>query len=90
MLDLAERSCCTVLVALYPARYRYECAPHPMPTFRVSATKDEQLTNAAVFQVLREDHTLGNIVRMSVACVFVPPLAALAHRARLLDVACLC
>ncbi len=31
---------------------------------RVSASKDVQLPNAAVFQFLREDHTLGNLIRM--------------------------
>lgn len=35
----------------------------------VAATVDEVLPNAATFQLLREDHTLGNILRMCVcAC----------------------
>jgi len=31
---------------------------------RVAITKETKLTNAASFNILLEDHTLGNIVRM--------------------------
>ncbi len=42
------------------------CACVRLCASRVSATKDDLLPNAAVFQFLREDHTLGNLIRMCV------------------------
>jgi DNA-directed RNA polymerase II subunit RPB11 len=31
---------------------------------KVVATKDEKAANAYIYKVMREDHTLGNIMRM--------------------------
>jgi hypothetical protein len=33
-------------------------------SYRVTRIKDTRITNAATFEVQREDHTLGNLIRM--------------------------
>lgn len=45
---------------------RYERFVVPEGTKKVSYERDTKIINAASFTVEREDHTIGNIVRMSV------------------------
>lgn len=39
----------------------------PAGVKKVIATKDEKAANAYVYKVMREDHTLGNLMRMCVS-----------------------
>jgi DNA-directed RNA polymerase II subunit RPB11 len=43
--------------------HHHRFSPFVFP-FRVTQTKDTKIPNAATFLVLKEDHTLGNILRM--------------------------
>ncbi|XP_059291804.1 DNA-directed RNA polymerases II, IV and V subunit 11-like [Lycium ferocissimum] len=45
--------------------YRYERFVVPEGVKKVSYERDTKIMNAATFTVEREDHTIGNIVRMS-------------------------
>ena len=46
---------------------------------KVVATKDEKAANAYVYKVMREDHTLGNLMRMWVLSVRRNPRALLSR-----------
>ncbi|GAQ88981.1 DNA-directed RNA polymerase II subunit 11 [Klebsormidium nitens] len=43
---------------------RYERFVLPEGVSKVTRIKDTRITNAATFEVQREDHTLGNLIRM--------------------------
>ncbi|CAN6247763.1 unnamed protein product [Urochloa humidicola] len=43
---------------------RYERFVVPEAPFRVSYERDTKIVNAASFTIEREDHTIGNIIRM--------------------------
>ena len=48
----------TLLLSFHP------CAPIVYIGRRISIEKDTKVTNAATFTLQREDHTVGNLVRM--------------------------
>ena len=41
--------------------------PRPPPLLRITIVPDEKVPNAALFVVSREDHTVGNLMRMCVS-----------------------
>ena len=46
-------------------------------TCRISIDKDTKVTNAATFTLQREDHTVGNLVRMCALSTFTTYIAAI-------------
>ncbi|KAH9330909.1 hypothetical protein KI387_003017, partial [Taxus chinensis] len=63
-LGVTRMRCTTALPDTMNAPDRYEKFVVPEGTKKVSYERDMKIMNAATFVIEREDHTIGNVVRM--------------------------